>query len=581
MNFDIVSPVSPYHPLKSNEIRLALIESSSDDEGPLCVRLLPVNIQAPPTYDAISYVWGDDTATRCRVTNLSATAVVVWADALCINQLDLVERGAQVALMGQIYANARTVLVCMGPDLSGGGGGHVASLLREWQASAAAATTMNINTDVYDERWLALGALTGAPWFERMWVLQEVGLARDPRVIYGRGRESGGDGTDGPAEEFSYRLLRHVVAWTRQRAPNFAAYMGIGGLHIHDWWSDWSQPRVVGESPVELKQPSHYQFLDLLDHGALLKCHDPRDRIYAFLGHPLAAAAGPIVPDYAKPKIQVYQETTILLLRDSGVRTLSSVEHNAQTIEEDVPSWVVRWDVTPTFNNIWSSHNHTYRSGAGLIMGEFLALNGNVLQVEGVVVDSISAVFPVRVVPSQLQILFTSASADHWQHLAQFASELEQNTIEPFAYSTTAKVAILAHTLCGHLWDGQDQGTELLRLFSDYISRQRGSQDIAQTAGPFYWRAESLCRGRAFIITSKGYYGLASAICRPGDVCAIVKEGAVPLLLRPQSLGIGSGDGSTMPRRLIGEMYLHGFMEGYAASLVQEGKLRQELLRIR
>jgi len=31
-------------------------------------------------------------------------------------------------------------------------------------------------------------------------------------------------------------------------------------------------------------------FFDLLDHASLLSCSDPRDRIYAFLGHPSARA---------------------------------------------------------------------------------------------------------------------------------------------------------------------------------------------------------------------------------------------------------------------------------------------------
>ncbi|KAK8103091.1 hypothetical protein PG984_016237 [Apiospora sp. TS-2023a] len=650
MNLDDTVPSVPlYHPLKPNEIRLALLEPSPDDDhdGPL-------SHSGPAPYDAISYVWGDDTAdtvpipcdgvsvgitsnlhwalTRARehrrISSASfsspattdpnpvspAAAVLIWADALCINQRDPAERSDQVSLMGRIYAGARTVLVCMGPNLSNGGGAHVASLLRDWQQRAVCApaptakekekpTTWNeVAVDpiiVHDDdpRWRALGALTGAPWFERVWVLQEVGLARDPRVIYGGRRRDyhyrpGFAGDDGSlsvnsapgagAEKFSYRLLRQVVAWTRQRRPEFAAYMGIGGLHIHDWWSDWSQLRaaVGGEGVVAgvgaeiMQQPWHYQFLDLLDHGALLRCRDPRDR-----------RGRPIVPDYGKSVLQVFRETTMVLLRDSGVRTLSSVEHDGQTIEEDTPSWVVRWDVTPTFNNVWSSHNQEYRAGTGIIgAGGPLKLDGDYLRVEGIVLDSICAVFPVKVVPSQLQILFTSAHIDHWQPLAQFASELEQDTSAPFGYNTTsAKAAVLAHTLCGHRWDGQDQETGHLRAYADYISCEgRNRVDFAQMAGPFYWRAESLCRGRAFVITSKGYYGLAPRICRPGDICAVVQDGAVPLLLRPQSSGVaGGGDGSVTPKRLVGEIYLHGFMEGHAASMVGDGMLRKELLSIR
>lgn len=39
-----------------------------------------------------------------------------WIDAICINQNSIPERSAQVKIMGDIYAKARTVLVWLGPE---------------------------------------------------------------------------------------------------------------------------------------------------------------------------------------------------------------------------------------------------------------------------------------------------------------------------------------------------------------------------------------------------------------------------------------------------------------------------------
>lgn len=39
----------------------------------------------------------------------------LWADAVCINQDDIGERGDQVSEMGQIYRNASMVLIWLGP----------------------------------------------------------------------------------------------------------------------------------------------------------------------------------------------------------------------------------------------------------------------------------------------------------------------------------------------------------------------------------------------------------------------------------------------------------------------------------
>ncbi|KAH9212011.1 hypothetical protein DL95DRAFT_264187, partial [Leptodontidium sp. 2 PMI_412] len=51
-------------------------------------------------------------------------------DAICINQRDVQERNHQVSIMGTIYANARTVYLCIGDDLDGGAS-DVLSILKE------------------------------------------------------------------------------------------------------------------------------------------------------------------------------------------------------------------------------------------------------------------------------------------------------------------------------------------------------------------------------------------------------------------------------------------------------------------
>jgi hypothetical protein len=40
--------------------------------------------------------------------------MVLWADAVCINQADNLEKSEQVAMMGSIYSAARNVSVCLG-----------------------------------------------------------------------------------------------------------------------------------------------------------------------------------------------------------------------------------------------------------------------------------------------------------------------------------------------------------------------------------------------------------------------------------------------------------------------------------
>jgi hypothetical protein len=85
-------------------------------------------------YEAISYVWGNATKPRTiKIGRDSAEQVVtencygvlrqvrypmderlVWIDALCINQSDDEEKTEQVRRMGEVYAQAKQVIVYLG-----------------------------------------------------------------------------------------------------------------------------------------------------------------------------------------------------------------------------------------------------------------------------------------------------------------------------------------------------------------------------------------------------------------------------------------------------------------------------------
>lgn len=96
-----------------------------------------------PEYSALSYTWGEPTRSaqvtcdgqrlavtenlfaalkgiRSRFTNDDGTAPFsVWADAICIDQSNKEELGAQVRLMSRIYSQASGVLSWLGADDEG------------------------------------------------------------------------------------------------------------------------------------------------------------------------------------------------------------------------------------------------------------------------------------------------------------------------------------------------------------------------------------------------------------------------------------------------------------------------------
>jgi hypothetical protein len=128
-----------YEPLEhpDNSIRLIKILSISPQ---ICCQLRVVSIESPPEFTTLSYVWGDATIKETitidgkvlPVTQNLAGALRdvfnqwnqsdadttfeswLWADGICINQEDSLEKNHQVPLMEQIYSNCSKMFSWLG-----------------------------------------------------------------------------------------------------------------------------------------------------------------------------------------------------------------------------------------------------------------------------------------------------------------------------------------------------------------------------------------------------------------------------------------------------------------------------------
>lgn len=118
-------------------IRLLRIKKGIFRADPIDCDVIAVPLGEAPAYGALSYCWGRDPKVEkilCngKVFNARATREgaskryrasfgvgsdkeeYLWADAICINQDDMVEKGDQLLLMRDIYAKAQTVYVDFG-----------------------------------------------------------------------------------------------------------------------------------------------------------------------------------------------------------------------------------------------------------------------------------------------------------------------------------------------------------------------------------------------------------------------------------------------------------------------------------
>ncbi|RYP33036.1 hypothetical protein DL767_004947 [Monosporascus sp. MG133] len=166
-----------------------------------------------PSYEALSYAWGstdnpkpiivdgaaDDANTIMVTENLDAAlrhlrrtggSRTLWIDAICIDQNNVAERGHQVSMMRNVYARASEVLIWLGPeeDDSDHAMGLIDYLgrrvvvnwgkwwlgLSDLGGNEPELSDRNVPLPYSERDFRALGLLFNRPWFERLWVRQEV-----------------------------------------------------------------------------------------------------------------------------------------------------------------------------------------------------------------------------------------------------------------------------------------------------------------------------------------------------------------------------------------------------------------------
>jgi len=197
-----------------------------------------VLIDSPPKYTALSYVCAflepGVTAQQGRVVELDGRTHLVsdnlwnflneaqhqfaladfWIDALCINQLDVKERNHQVAQMHRIFGSAAVVLIWLGRGDDDTRSFARAVNERRWGLQD------NLDDKLLDirtadgnlDRSATQGALKvfKSTYWHRYWIVQEVVLAKEIRVMTGA----------------------HCFAWADMTAPSDLSPDAIEGVHF-------------------------------------------------------------------------------------------------------------------------------------------------------------------------------------------------------------------------------------------------------------------------------------------------------------------------------------------------------------
>lgn len=325
-----------YQPLHREGRSIRLLQILPGSRGsPIICQLTYAYLNSGAHYEALSYTWASSEPARRiqldgRLFPVSGNLWLalerfrrpdhprsIWVDQICINQSDEMEKSYQVRQMGAVYGQAQEVLIWLGPA------SNDASLaVQAFQAYAAGDPKV---TDALRTRhskpWRAVMKLMGKPYWNRVWIIQEIAHARKKTIYYGDHELSW--------EDFCF-LVRDQGAGIVRRSQ------AVPASHRHHLV-------VVRPTPaVALAQFSRDRaLLTQLTQFRYALQTDPRDKIYAF--STLTNDLG-IFPDYTKSVREVYTHAPIVHIR--RYRSLNIIcQSYFEEARLDLASWVPDWSL--------------------------------------------------------------------------------------------------------------------------------------------------------------------------------------------------------------------------------------------
>lgn len=242
-----------------------------------------------------------------------STHKLIWADQICINQCDVEERSHQVQQMGKIYASAFMVHVWLGSD-SHDSDRAMDACLRAYDLSRRRPReTVQLSAQERD----AIAALVRRPYFERVWIIQELAKADFRKILCGN-RSAPWTGLEMALEQMAGHLPPASQVLT-DALVSFRVRERLGRLAV---------PRML-------------LVRALVDSRRSLAT-EPRDKIYALLG--LARDGGEVVPapHYTCSDEHVYVDVARHFVARQG--HTAAILLAARTEDRGrLPSWVPNW----------------------------------------------------------------------------------------------------------------------------------------------------------------------------------------------------------------------------------------------
>lgn len=592
----------PYRQLDGSDIRYITLKPFDKDVGVVECTIWQKPLEEAQ-YTAISYAWGDPAITEPILvagrdfqvtTNLAAclkrlavrlalrdsaeggSGMNLWVDAICINQDDVLERNAQVLRMKDIFPHAQELIVWLGdegphtglavqrindmnrvfdPNMIGEDGSGFPEAWKEVPEHHYKRTTdkheMDVRAGVID--------IYERDWWERTWILQEVGLCKDI-VVHCGGYEMAWDSL-----EVFLKLARYLMMETPEL---ILATSGGQGMELVDVQK---LPLAVLNLRGDLESSYDSRLHILLDNTKGQKATDPRDKVYGILGLSSDFRSGGIQPRYDLPVEDVILDVVKAhFLRYDALDILDQCFFG-HTVEMGLPSWRPNWDVPELDNflpdvipkylcNEGEEPKQTFDACGGLSLSSRPWSFGadNTLHLTGACFDTIESVTDMAdflsgwTLESLLKAWLPTVPTPDREY--RFAPG---TWLDAFRKTVVMDIRFLPAERHFSMVFPDDPDSKDKATFLDRLSEAR----------PSFYRA---CNLKRLAYTSKGMMGVVRADAKIGDSIAVLAGSKVLHCLRevPQ----GSAHGKQL-YHLIGEAYFNGMMDGEALDGMDLGEV--------
>ena len=429
-------PKLKYNPLvnTAHDFRLLIIKAQED--SPIYGELTNYSHHSCPRYYALSYEWGNSLSKQpiivrsCEIKftvtvtlNLHLALehlvreredLVIWIDAICINQSDDEEKARQVLYMRDIYSQAEETLVWLGPSITvnmldddsvadminavgpdaseSGLFELVANLVRHSETNKELyKKTRTEIEDLFAERfkkWEQFAKLLGKgyarvgqlSYWNRIWIIQEITTSKKFSLQWGRHKIQS-EHLKGfllaVQMFFTYICTLSVKSLEKYEIPDDelrACLMEIEQPHSTMHSSIFgirNSYHASGQSPQD-------SLLNLLSRTSIpysgtnirSNCKEPHDRVFGLLGIAKDRETLAIPVTYKKPFRVTYEETARAIIAGGTLDVLAYSQFPKS--DPQMPTWVPDWQMHFQFDssvgvdkkddnqvhNHWAKHIH-------------------------------------------------------------------------------------------------------------------------------------------------------------------------------------------------------------------------------